>query len=110
MLARQTIIEAVNRMVSSAARHGLPMEKILLYGSYAKGTPHEYSDVDLAVFSSAFVENPHINIEKIQCAERLPQMSLQLYPLADFEDDPFVQEIKKHAVVLRDVSKSPEAV
>jgi len=45
----------------------------------------------------------------IQCAERLPQMSLRLYPLVDFEEDPFVQEIKKHAVVLRDTTKFQEA-
>ena len=28
----------------------LPVRKVLLYGSYAKGTPREDSDIDIAVF------------------------------------------------------------
>ena len=101
MFTRKDIKAAVDDMVISANIHGLPLEKILLYGSYAKGTPHKYSDIDLAVFSSRFVENPHTNIELIQCTRRLPQMSIQLYQMSDYYDHPFVEEIKKHAVVLR---------
>lgn len=32
----------------------IPLQKVILFGSYAKGTPHKYSDIDLAVFSDYF--------------------------------------------------------
>ncbi|MBP6795526.1 MAG: nucleotidyltransferase domain-containing protein [Saprospiraceae bacterium] len=101
MFARQNIIKAVHELISSAQAHDLPIERVLLFGSYAKGIPHKYSDIDLALFSSKFVENPHKNMELIQCARRLPQMQLHLYTLADFYDHPFVEEIKKHAIELK---------
>lgn len=101
MFVRQNIIEAVNKLITIAHAGGLPIEKVLLFGSYAKATPHKFSDIDLALFSSKFVENPHKNIELIQCAERLPQMQLHLYTLADFYDHPFVVEIKSHAILLK---------
>ncbi len=36
------------------ARSGIEIEVVLLYGSYARGTPHEWSDIDLAVISPDF--------------------------------------------------------
>ena len=100
MLTRQDIIKAVKEFVTSANRKNITIEKILLFGSYAKGTPHPYSDIDLAVFSSCFVENPFENIKMIQGTQRLPQMELHLYPSKEYDEDFFVQEIKKHAVDL----------
>lgn len=32
----------------------ISIEKVILFGSYAKSTTHEYSDVDIAVFSDYF--------------------------------------------------------
>lgn len=32
-------------------RHNIRITKIILYGSYAKGTPKSYSDIDLVVVS-----------------------------------------------------------
>ena len=29
----------------------IPIEKVIIFGSYAKGNSHEYSDVDIAIFS-----------------------------------------------------------
>ena len=37
----------------------LPLEKAILFGSYAYGTPREGSDIDLMVLSSAFEEMPY---------------------------------------------------
>lgn len=100
MLTRQDIIKAVNEFVISANNQNLIIERILLFGSYAKGSAHQYSDIDLAVFSPLFVENPFENIKMIQGTVRLPQMQLHLYPSKEFDEDFFVQEIKKHAVDL----------
>lgn len=32
----------------------IPVQKAILFGSYAKGTSHQYSDVDIAIFSDYF--------------------------------------------------------
>lgn len=32
----------------------IPIEKVIIFGSYAKGNPHEYGDVDIAIFSDYF--------------------------------------------------------
>lgn len=82
------------------SRKNLQIEKILLFGSYAKGTAEPYSDIDLAIFSPQFVENRFENIKMIQGTKRLPQMELHLYPSKEYNEDFFVQEIKKHAIDL----------
>ena len=64
-----------------------------------KGRYPDISNIsNLALFSFKFVENPHKNMELIQCARRLIQMQLYLYTLADYYEHPFVEEIKKHAI------------
>ena len=100
MLTRQAIIKAVNEFVKNANENNLFIERILLFGSYAKSTAHEYSDIDLAVFSPQFTDNPFENIKLIQPTKRLPQMQLHLYPSKEYDEDFFVQEIKKHAIDL----------
>ena len=32
----------------------IPLRKVILYGSYAKGKPKEYSDIDIAIISPSF--------------------------------------------------------
>lgn len=98
MLTRQDILKSVREFVESANEQNITIEKILLFGSYAKGNPHEYSDIDLAVFSKQFTNIHFENNKLIQFTKRLPQMQLHLYPLRELEEDPFVNEIKKHAV------------
>ena len=100
MLTRQDIIKAVKEFVVSAHDNDVTIEKILLFGSYAKGNPHKYSDIDLAVFSPQFTHIHFENDKVIQFTKRLPQMQLHLYPVKEYEENDFVQEIKKHAVDL----------
>lgn len=100
MLTRQDIIKAVQEFVISANENKVTIEKVLLFGSYAKGNPYKYSDIDLAVFSPQFTDNPFENNKTIQFTKRLPQMQLHLYPVNDYDENLFVQEIKKHAVDL----------
>lgn len=37
---------------------GIHVEAVILYGSYAAGTPHEWSDIDVAVISPDFEDVP----------------------------------------------------
>jgi predicted nucleotidyltransferase len=48
----------LNHYIAYLQEH-LPLEKAILFGSYAYGTPREGSDIDLMVLSSAFEEMPY---------------------------------------------------
>jgi len=39
----------------------IPVQKVILFGSYAKGNTHEYSDVDIAIFSDYFKDMSRID-------------------------------------------------
>jgi predicted nucleotidyltransferase len=51
---RQEIENIVKRYVNELRRLGIEVSQVILYGSYAKGNPKDYSDIDLAVVSPTF--------------------------------------------------------
>jgi len=94
--------EAVQRIVEqyvSDVRAELPIDKVYLYGSYAKRTAQWDSDVDLCFFSDSFARE-----ERDQVIGRLFKIKRQYdkfvclepnaFPLSELENDnPFVKEI-----------------
>jgi uncharacterized protein len=48
------IEEIISRYTIEIEKMGIKPQKILLYGSYAKGNPREDSDIDLVVVSNNF--------------------------------------------------------
>lgn len=48
------IRKIVKAMVALLTENNVPVEKMILYGSYANGMPRAYSDIDVAVISPAF--------------------------------------------------------
>lgn len=51
MLTRQDIIKAVKEFVASAHDNDVTIERILLFGSYAKGNPHKYRNMRKMILS-----------------------------------------------------------
>ena len=45
--------ERIARRAVEEARKHIPVTDALIFGSYVEGTPHEWSDIDLAIFSPA---------------------------------------------------------
>ncbi len=39
----------------------IPLQKVILFGSYAKGNTNKYSDIDLAVFSDYFKDMSRVD-------------------------------------------------
>ena len=82
----------------------IPIEKIILFGSVAKGTATKDSDIDLAIISSEFGKAPLK--EKMQLYEwRYDadiQDDLQPFPFGTVEfrnsDDFFIKEIKNTGI------------
>jgi len=56
------------------------VDRVYLYGSYAKGKPRPHSDIDIAVISSVFGEN--IVKETAMLMEAFEDVSLMVEPRA----------------------------
>jgi len=53
---RQEIKKIVLRFVEEIQALGIEVSQVILFGSYAKGRPQDYSDIDLAVVSPGFTK------------------------------------------------------
>jgi len=76
------IIELINEFVKSVQEDDIEIYKVILYGSYAKGTYNQHSDIDLAIISPDFKEG--------ECVKNAAQLLLKAAKLkADIQTMPF---------------------
>jgi len=54
ILKKQGILNEIEDYIKVLIKNKINPEKIILYGSYAKGKAHQYSDIDIAVISDQF--------------------------------------------------------
>ena len=93
---KDLIIEKIHRFAKSLEEHKLKVWRMYLFGSYAKGTVHKYSDIDVAVF----LDQDDIDgfDEEVMMRKLRRGIDLDIEPHAfartDFDEtDPFVGEI-----------------
>ena len=55
----EKIKKNVKEYVQLLKTDGFVIEKVILYGSYAKGTYHKNSDIDICLISKKFGKDPH---------------------------------------------------
>lgn len=90
------IIEIIRKFIDEASKDRINIAQALLFGSYAKGTAHEWSDIDVAVVSSDFEGNSFYDSRKLTDAMLRTNINIELHPYRpeDFTgDNPFVAEI-----------------
>ena len=56
-MADSKIVEAVREYLTVLNQHGIPADRAILFGSRARGTEDEDSDIDILVVSSRFDED-----------------------------------------------------
>jgi len=102
MLTKNGAIKRVKNYAKEINKNGVTLRKVILFGSYAKGMQHKWSDIDVALvaddfsgvgfldrqrFSGIGIKKPYIRIEPIT------------YPTDYFmESDPFIEEIKNTGI------------
>lgn len=94
-------IEALNKTVSdyvADVKAVLPIDKAYLYGSYAKGTQTEYSDVDICFFLQTFGSMRSVDIvtDLLTIAGKYPDFDIEPRAFTVSEivrGNPFVNEI-----------------
>jgi len=51
---KSEVLDIVKRFKNAIESKGVKINKLILYGSYAKGSPERHSDIDLVVISEDF--------------------------------------------------------
>lgn len=81
------------------------VERLLVYGSFAKGTPQEHSDIDVCVVSPKFGEDITSEMVRLNTlAHRIdPRIEVVPYSPKDLavEEDPLAYEITKYGKEIR---------
>ena len=79
-----------------------PFSAIYLFGSYAKGKAHKWSDIDIAVISDKLKRNKDENENLLWHIRREVDSMIEPhgFTVKDFQDnnDPMVYEIKKTGI------------
>ena len=81
---------------------GLPIDKILVFGSQAKGTARQWSDVDVAVVSSEFGRDYHNDLLRLLELRENISLAIEPHPMTPEElQDPwssFASEVRKYGI------------
>ena len=102
MLTQNAVIETVRNHARDIEAHGVRLYAVFLYGSFAKRTQYEHSDIDVALVADEFIgfsfEDkklfPYVGIKKPYI-----RIETKTYPTKYFlEGDPFIEEITKTGI------------
>lgn len=95
MYTKENIDSIIHSFLDSI-KNEIRIDKVYLFGSYAKGTSSKYSDIDLAIVSRDFEGVRFFDRKRLIKYIVKVNTDIQLHPfkLEDFTtDDPFVEEI-----------------
>jgi predicted nucleotidyltransferase len=98
----ETIIMLATKYANEA-RQVLPVGKVVLYGSYAKGTATEYSDVDLCFFLTSYGDenwdSSTTKFLRISRDYRDVYIEPMVFEVSDlYDDNPFVKEVLRTGI------------
>ena len=102
MLTRNIAINSATQFIKLLQQNGYNPKQAYLFGSTVNGNPHEYSDIDLALWDDKFDGAPHLDIKKVaRLLLQFNEIELHPYNTADTEDtNPFIEIIKKTGIQL----------
>ena len=102
MLTRENVIEKVRLFAKEILDSGVPLDKVILFGSYSKGKQNPDSDIDVVLVSDIFTgfgyeDRKHFS--RINIRKEFIEIETKTYPSRYFEKgDPFIKEISKTGV------------
>lgn len=105
MLTKRAAIKIVENFVKEVKASGVHVRRAVLFGSYAHGKPHKWSDIDVALVADEFKGlgyNDSRYYAIIKCKGYL-DISLRTYNTKDFTPkvDPFVEVIMEKGIEIK---------
>lgn len=85
--SKDLIVKDVKKYVEELKKNGIPIQRVLLFGSWIKGSAREESDVDVALISSVFSGDRFEDRRKIVPLRRMINNNIEPMPFTpqDFE-------------------------
>lgn len=65
MFTAKALDKHINEFLLALEEKGFHVSKAILFGSYTSGKPHDYSDIDLAVWLSNYPERHYTDIPSL---------------------------------------------
>ena len=103
MLTQKSAIERVKRFATEIVGLGIPLNRVILFGSYSKNSQNQWSDIDVALVSDkfsgiGFFDSDLIGGIKIQ--KSYSNIQTRTYNTRNFNPgkDTFVEEILKTGI------------
>ena len=82
----------------------MSFEKVILFGSYAKGNAHPYSDIDIAIVSKFFGKDDFKEMSKLNALTYGVDTRIEVHPISstNFSNSvsPFILEVKKYGILV----------
>lgn len=104
MLTRKALNRLLQDVFDALSALGYEPERMILFGSYASGSPGPYSDVDIAVWHTDLTSNAFEDLDRIQSVIRkFVGVDLRTYPSGATAEnfDPFSGVIEETGIVFR---------
>ena len=101
MLTRNAVIEIVKNYAHEIEAQGVHLRSVILYGSFAKETQHQWSDIDVALIADEFTGLPddHDLFPYVGIKKPYSRIEATTYPTNYFQQgDPFTEEIKNTGI------------
>lgn len=102
MVEQQTAINTVKRFAEAVKKQGVQLRAVFLFGSYARGEQHEWSDIDVALVADEFIGVGFEDIKRfVDVTIQKPYILIEphTFNTSEFEKgNPFVDEIRRTGI------------
>ncbi|MFH1564109.1 MAG: nucleotidyltransferase domain-containing protein [Nitrospirota bacterium] len=103
-LKQNKVTREIKSLLEKLEKSGIPIKNAYLFGSYAKGNPNKWSDIDLLLVSDNFCGIRFYDIEKLIPLTQGYSNLIELHPLKSEEfnqEDLFIKEIVESGIQIR---------
>ena len=100
---KNEIIEDIKKYVDELRKHGIPVQRAFLFGSWTTGRASEESDIDVALVSDAFTGDRFLDRRRIVPLRRRINTRIEPIPFQQQSFDAgghLADEIKRHGEVI----------
>ena len=96
-------VELAKKFIAYLQNQGIKIDSAYLFGSFAKGTEHKWSDIDVAIISSDFSDNRFEEGVRLMILSHDIDNRIEPVPFRPetfIDEDPLAWEIKKTGYLL----------